>query len=55
MYVSIFRYEQVADAVNRKYLSTDAFTHMIHKMVADFFLGKWSGIAKKPNKLQPLR
>jgi len=32
-------------------MTSEAFSRKIHKLVADFFLGKWSGIVRKPNKL----
>ncbi|KAF6039480.1 hypothetical protein EB796_002212 [Bugula neritina] len=46
-----WKYPQISKAVQKKYMSSEAFSRKIHNLVADFFLGKWSGIVRKPNKL----
>jgi len=47
-FIFTFRYPQISKAVQKKYMSSEAFSRKIHNLVA---VGKWSGIVRKPNKL----
>ncbi|XP_067929289.1 NACHT and WD repeat domain-containing protein 2-like [Watersipora subatra] len=45
------RYAALDEAVRTKYLSFAPFRVKIHSLLSDFFLGRWSGINKKPNEI----
>ena len=48
---SYFRHSQIGEVVRERYLLDQLFLTQIHSLMAEFYQGKWSGIAKKPFSL----